>query len=194
MNWLSGTVSDGRISADRRRAQDRRAAGVRLHRALSAIVAIATIAASVFIAAPAATAAPASVHEITANWTGSPVPTTAPYGQPVTAEWHVNTNDVDDPYSNEPVENVRATLTVGNGDFTSIPTVCKIYDVTPVSEISADGSTLLCNLGTITEGTATVIQTPVRATSTTGGNLTMSGTATSDSAIAVAGPADPGPL
>lgn len=139
-------------------------------------------------------AAPASVHEITANWAGDPVPTEAPFGQPVTAEFHVNTNDVDDPYSNEPVENVRATLTVGNGAFTSIPQVCKTRDVTPVSEISADGTSLLCNLGTIKEGTASVIQTPVRATSTEGGDLTIVGTATSDSAIAEAGPADPGPL
>lgn len=165
-----------------------------LHRALSAIVAIATIAAGVFISAPAAIAAPASVHEITANWAGDPTPTEAPFGQPVTAEWHVNTNDVDDPYSNEPVDNVRATLTVGNGAFTSIPTVCKTTDVTPISEISADGTSLLCNLGTVKEGTATVIQTPVRATSTEGGDLTAVGTATSDSAIAEAGPADPGPL
>lgn len=161
-------------------------------RTVAAVVASATLVLT-GMAGPAM-AAPVSVHEITANWTGIPVPTTAPYAQPVTAEWHVNTNDVDDPYSNEPVENVRATLTVGNGAFTSIPSVCKIYDVTPVSAISPDGSTLLCNLGTIEEGTATVIQTPVRATSTTGGNLTMSGTVTSDSAIAEAGPADPGPL
>jgi fimbrial isopeptide formation D2 family protein/uncharacterized repeat protein (TIGR01451 family) len=145
------------------------------------------------VAVPAS-AAPLSVHEITANWAGDPVPTEAPYGQPVTAEFHVNTNDTEDPYSNEPVENVRATLTVGNGAFTSIPQVCKTSDVTPVSEISADGVTLLCNLGTIKEGTATVIQAPVRATSTEGGDLTIVGTATSDSAVAEAGPADPGPL
>lgn len=139
-------------------------------------------------------AAPVSVHEITARWAGDPAPTSAPFGQPVTAEWRVNTNDADDPYSNEPVDNVRATLTAGNGVFTSIPTVCKTRDVTPASEISPDGTTLLCNLGTVREGTATVIQTPLRASSTAGGNLTVSGTATSDSAVAVAGPVDPGPL
>ncbi|MCP2638535.1 DUF11 domain-containing protein, partial [Microbacterium sp. HD4P20] len=142
----------------------------------------------------AAQAAPLSVHEITANWAGDPTPTEAPFGQPVTAEFHVNTNDSEDPYSNEPVENVRATLTVGNGAFTSIPQVCKTSDVTPVSEISDDGTVLLCNLGTIIEGTASVIQTPVRATSTEGGDLTVVGTATSDTAVAEAGPADPGPL
>ncbi|GAB3615814.1 hypothetical protein GCM10027416_03710 [Okibacterium endophyticum] len=160
---------------------------------MAILAAIAMVGVGTFTSGPA-WAAPASVHEITANWVGDPVPTEAPYGQPVTAEWHVNTNDVDDPYSNEPVDNVRATLTVGNGAFTSIPQVCKTKDVTPVSEISADGTTLLCNLGTITEGTASVIQAPVRATSTEGGNLTAVGTATSDSAVAEAGPADPGPL
>lgn len=161
-------------------------------RTAAAMLASAALVMTGFVAP--ASAAPFSAHEITANWTGTPVRTTAPFGQAVTAEWHVNTNDVDDPFSKEPVENVRATLTVGNGAFTSIPAVCKTSDVTPVSEISADGATLLCNLGTVAEGTATVIQTPVRATSTTGGNLTMSGTVTSDTAVAVAGPADPGPL
>lgn len=165
---------------------------IRSARAIAAAVASAAIVLA-GSTVPAA-AAPQSVHEITANWAGDPVPTEAPYGQPVTAEFHVNTNDNGDPYTNEPVENVRATLTVGNGAFTSIPQVCKTSDVTPVSSISDDSTTLLCNLGTITEGTATVIQAPVRATSTVGGNLTVVGTATSDSAVAEAGPADPGPL
>src|SRR5688572_25144601 len=67
-------------------------------RTVAAVVASATLALT-GMAGPAM-AAPVSVHEITANWTGIPVPTTAPYAQPVTAEWHVNTNDLDDPYSN----------------------------------------------------------------------------------------------
>lgn len=160
---------------------------------LAAPLALVVAAGSLLTAAPA-TAAPVSVHEITAVWAGDPAPAEAPFGQPVTAEWRVNTNDADDPYSNEPVDNVRATLTAGNGVFTSIPSVCKTRDVAPVSEISGDGATLLCNVGTVREGTATVIQTPLRASSTTGGNLTVSGTATSDSAAAEAGPADPGAL
>ncbi|WP_243229117.1 hypothetical protein [Microbacterium sp. CIAB417] len=144
--------------------------------------------------AMAATAAPQSTHEITATWAGDPAPTEAPFGQPVRAEWRVNTNDSSDPFSNEPVENVRATLTAGNGVFTSIPSVCLVRDVTPVSEISEDGTTLLCNLGTVEEGTSTVIQTPLRASSADGGELTVVGTATSDTAVDEAGPADPGPL
>ncbi|WP_136707103.1 SpaA isopeptide-forming pilin-related protein [Agromyces sp. H66] len=186
-------TSDNRsTAAQHRRTHGRHALKRRPWRALAALAA--SIALMAGTAAVPASAEPQSVHEITANWAGDPLPTKAPFGQPVTAEFHVNTNDTEDPYSNEPVENVRATLTVGNGVFTSIPPVCKTSDVTPVSEISADGTTLLCNLGTIEEGTASVIQAPVRATSTAGGDLMVSGTATSDTAVAEAGPADAGPL
>lgn len=167
-------------------------AGRRVRAWLAAPVALVVAAGTVMVAEPAF--AVPTTHEITVVWAGDPVPTSAPFGQPVTAEWRVNTNDVNDPYANDPVDNVRATLTAGNGVFTSIPAVCKTRDVSPVSSISEDGATLLCNFGTVKEGTATVIQTPLRASSTTGGDLTVTGTATSDSAAAEAGPADPGPL
>src|SRR3546814_4995915 len=120
-------------------------------RAAAAVAASATLVLT-GLAAPAS-ADPQSTHEITANWAGNPSPTAAPFGQPVTAEFHVNTNDTENPYSNALVENVRATLTAGNGVFASIPQVCKTTGVVPVSEISPDGTTLLCNLGTIKEGT-----------------------------------------
>lgn len=158
---------------------------------LSAVTAVLVATTTVLVATPAM--AVPTVHEITARW-AAPAPTEAPYGQAVTAEWRINTNDASDPFANEDVANVRATLTATNGVFTSIPSICKTTDVTPVSEISADGTTLLCNVGTVREGTSTVIQSPVRASGTDGGNLTLSGTATSDSAVAEAGPADPGPL
>ncbi|WP_203136398.1 hypothetical protein [Microbacterium sp. JZ31] len=164
----------------------------RFRAGLSATTAFLVAAATVFVAAPAA-AVPTD-HEITARWAGDPAPTSAPYGQPVTAEWRINTNDATEPFANEDVENVRATLIAGNGVFTSIPAVCKTTGVDPVSVISDDGATLLCNVGTVREGTSTLIQSPVRASGTSGGNLTLSGTATSDSAVAEAGPADPGPL
>ncbi|SEB07579.1 DUF7927 domain-containing protein [Leifsonia sp. 21MFCrub1.1] len=157
------------------------------------MVAVILALATAVIGAPAL-AASVAVHEITAKWAGDPVPTSAPYGQPVTAEWRVNTNDATDPFANDPVDNVRVTLVAGNGVFTSIPAICKTRDVTPASSISADGSTLVCNLGTVKEGTSSVIQAPLRANSTTGGNLSVAGTATSDAAAKTAGPADPGPL
>ncbi|GAA2078900.1 hypothetical protein GCM10009840_12500 [Pseudolysinimonas kribbensis] len=156
-------------------------------RALSAAVVLTIAGFSVFGLAGAANAATTAVHEITANWVGSP--SSAPYGKAVTSEWHISTNDATDPEANDPVNDVRATLTVTNGVFASIPTVCKTKGVTPVSSISANGSTLVCNLGTITEGTASVIQAPVRATGAGGSALSVSGTVTSDSAVATAGPA-----
>ncbi|MGX9899491.1 hypothetical protein ACW0JT_05610 [Arthrobacter sp. SA17] len=143
---------------------------------------------------PAAWAAPGSIHEITANWAGDPAPIDAPFASTRVAEFHVNTNDSAAPQLNEPVDNVRATLTAGNGVFTSMPTVCKTTDVDPVSSISADGTSLVCNLGTVLEGTSTVIQAPIRVSGENGGDLTASGTATSDEAIAPAGPASPAPL
>jgi len=140
------------------------------------------------MSAPAHAAATA-VHELTANWAGSPLPTSAPYGQALTSEWHLNTNDANDPYAKDPVDNVRVTLVATNAVFSSIPAVCKTRGVTPVSSISANGSTLLCNLGTITEGTASVIQAPVRAAGPVGTNVSVSGTATSDAAVAPTAPA-----
>ncbi|SEH57123.1 MULTISPECIES: isopeptide-forming domain-containing fimbrial protein [unclassified Leifsonia] len=156
-------------------------------RVLSALVAIGVGTISVFSLAGAATAATTAVHEITTNWVGNPA--AAPYGAAVTSEWHISTNDATNPQANNPVDNVRVTLTATNGVFSSIPAVCKTKGVTPVSSISANGTTLVCNLGTITEGTASVIQAPVRATGGIGSKLSVSGTVTSDSAVATAGPA-----
>ncbi len=156
-------------------------------RVLSALVAIGVGAVSVFSLAGAANAATTAVHEITANWVGAPA--TAPFGSAVTSEWHVSTNDATNPQANNSVDNVRLTLVVTNGVFASVPPVCKTTGVTPVSSISANGSTLLCNLGTITEGTASVVQALVRATGPVGAKLSVSGTVTSDSASVAAGPA-----
>jgi uncharacterized repeat protein (TIGR01451 family) len=149
-------------------------------------VAIGVSGISVFSLAGAANAATTAVHEITTNWVGGPA--TAAYGSAVTSEWHISTNDATNPQANNPVDNVRATLTATNGVFSSIPAVCKMKGVTPVSSISANGTTLVCNLGTIAEGTASVIQAPVRAIGAVGANLSVSGTVTSDSAVATAGP------
>ncbi|WP_160150864.1 DUF7927 domain-containing protein [Microbacterium timonense] len=133
--------------------------------------------------ATAADAAIVAAHEITANW-AAPVPTSVQYGNPVIAEWHINTNDAAQPESNEDVTNVTVTLTASNGKFASLPSACKTTGATPVSSISADGVTLVCNVGTVKAGTATVLQTPIRATSTNGQPLSASGTVTSDQAAA----------
>jgi len=91
------------------------------------------------------------------------------------------------------VPNVNATLTLGNGVFTSIPSVCKTIGVTPVSSISADGMTLLCNVGEVKAGTASIIQAPIRTSGQNGGNLTASGTVESPG-VAASAPASPPPL
>ena len=135
-----------------------------------------------FGVASTASAATSAVHEITTNWAGSPA--TAPYGSTVIAEWHINTNDANNPQANDPVNNVRVTMTATNGVFPSLPSVCKTKGVTPVSAISANGTQLVCNLGTINEGTATVVQVPIKANGTVGSTLSVSGSATSDSAVA----------
>ncbi|WP_460520366.1 DUF7927 domain-containing protein [Humibacter antri] len=147
------------------------------------------------LAQPApALAATTAKHEITADWAGTPVPSSAPYGTTVTAEFHVNTNDADNPAANAPVDDVRATLTVSNGVFVSIPAVCATTGVTPPSAITGNGTQLLCNLGTVKEGTASVIQAPVKSAGAAGSELSVSGTVTSDSAVAPAGPAATTPL
>lgn len=148
--------------------------------------ALASAAALLMVVSGATTAANAAIvaeHEITANW-AAPVPTSVLYGNPVIAEWHINTNDAEQPESNEDVTNVTATLTASNGKFASLPSVCLTAGVTPASSISADGVTLVCNVGTVKAGTATVLQTPIRATSTDGQPLSASGSVSSDQAAA----------
>jgi uncharacterized repeat protein (TIGR01451 family)/fimbrial isopeptide formation D2 family protein len=121
-----------------------------------------------------ASAVTSAVHEMTANWVGNPA--SVPYGAAIIGEWHVSTNDANDPEANDPVDNVRLTLTATNGAFSNLP---------------ANGTQLLCNLGTINEGTATVLQAPVRPNGTIGSVLSLSGTVTSDSAAAPTSPSAP---
>jgi uncharacterized repeat protein (TIGR01451 family)/fimbrial isopeptide formation D2 family protein len=158
--------------------------------------ALASVAAVLMVVSGAAVGANAAIvakHEITANW-AAPVPTSVQYGNPVIAEWRINTNDAEQPESNENVTNVTATFTATNGKFASLPTVCLTTGVSPASSISADGVTLTCNVGTVKAGTATVLQTPIRATSTNGQPLSASGTVDSDQAAAPATVAQQAPL
>jgi LPXTG-motif cell wall-anchored protein/uncharacterized repeat protein (TIGR01451 family) len=111
--------------------------------------------------------------EIIGDWMSPPVQVAT--GEPVVAEWYVNVNDSGDPPSNDPVDNVTATFTVGNGRFAGMPDVCLTTGVTPVSEISADGLALTCNLGTVNAGTAVTVQTPVTADGPSGSELSISG-------------------
>jgi len=158
----------------RQRSDQRRAARGRIRRLVAGTVA-ATFAMTGLTAAMAAPASAATVYEITAQWAEGSA-TTVKSGDVLTAEWRVNVNDDAEAPVNGPVDNVNFTLTIDNGTFEELPSSCLVDGVTPVSSISDDGKTMVCNIGTQDEGTAHVIQTPIRADGETGSQLTGSGT------------------
>jgi len=139
-----------------------------LNPVLALLVAVAGIA---MFAAPVS-AAP--VYEIQGAWAPG-TPTTAKSGDVVTGIWRVNVNDDQAAPANDPVDNVTFTVTLANGYFDSIPDACLTTGVTPVSSLSPDKKTLVCNLGTHDEGTAVVVHAPVVADGPTGSQLTASG-------------------
>lgn len=158
----------------RHRREARLAARQRVRRFVAGTVA-ATFAMTGLTAAVALPASAATVYEITAQWAEGSA-TTVKSGDVLTAEWRVNVNDDATAPANDPVDNVNFTLTIENGTFTELPSSCLVDGVTPVSSISDDGKTMVCNIGTQDEGTAHVIQTPIRADGETGSQLTGSGT------------------
>ncbi|WP_069112076.1 LPXTG cell wall anchor domain-containing protein [Jiangella alba] len=119
-------------------------------------------------------AAAATVYEITGRWIDPPDVVAS--GSPVVAEWRVNVNDDEAAPGNEDVDNVAFTVTLEHGLFDAVPEACLTSDVDPVSEISADRRTLLCNLGTHREGTAVVVQTGIEADGETGDEVSAIGT------------------
>ncbi|MDQ4055084.1 MAG: hypothetical protein M3237_20640, partial [Actinomycetota bacterium] len=126
------------------------------------------------MAALAGPAAAATVYEIKGDWEAN-TPDTVSSGDVVTAIWRVNVNDDAPAPSNDPVDNVTFTVTLDNGVFDSIPGDCLVNGVAPASSISADGKTLVCNLGTHDQGTAVVVQTPVLVEGPSGSQLSASG-------------------
>lgn len=103
-------------------------------------------------------AAASTVYEIEGEWQ-APVPRTIADGESVSSVWHVNVNDDSPAPSNDPVDNVTITFTAQKAKFETIPDICLRRNVTPVSSISDDGETLICNLGTRNQGTADLILT-----------------------------------
>ncbi|MBE1877425.1 DUF11 domain-containing protein [Myceligenerans pegani] len=145
-----------------------------LSRRLIGGVLAAVTATSGLVAAAAPPATAATVYEITGEWEAD-TPATVGRGDVVNAVWRVNVNDDPEAPANDPVENVTFTATVDRGEFTEIPDLCLTDDVDPPSAISADGKTLTCNLGTVVQGTAVVVQTPVVVDGETGEELTAVG-------------------
>lgn len=132
--------------------------------AVAAVTAVLVGASSIAFAAPAAAA---TVYEIRGQWAEG-TPAEVAKGDVLNAEWRVNVNDDAEAPANEPVENVVFTVTLEHGLFQGVPDLCKTRDVDPVSAVSADKLSLTCNLGTVIQGTAVVIQTPVVADGVTG--------------------------
>ncbi|MFP3466809.1 hypothetical protein [Leifsonia sp. SIMBA_070] len=138
---------------------------------LAALIAGTLTLATAFVGAPAM-AAP--VYQIEGTWAPG-TPTTVKSGDVVTGVWRVNVNDDAEAPANNPVDNVTVTVTAQNGRFASTPSLCLTTGVTPASSISADGHTLVCNLGTQQEGTAVALQAPIVADGPTGSQITASG-------------------
>jgi uncharacterized repeat protein (TIGR01451 family) len=144
----------------------------RLHRLTAAGIGVLLAVAGLSFATPAV-AAP--VYEITAAWANG-TPTTVKSGDVVTGVWRINVNDDAPAPSNDPVDNVTVTISAANGRYTALPSLCVTTGVTPASSISADGHTLVCNVGTRNEGTAVVVQAPIVADGGTGSSITANGT------------------
>jgi uncharacterized repeat protein (TIGR01451 family)/LPXTG-motif cell wall-anchored protein len=136
-------------------------------------LALLTVTASLGLGVSSASAAP--VYEITARWAPN-TPGTVASGDVVNAEWRVNVNDDAEAPSNDPVDNVNFTLTIDNGTFQNIPDSCLTAGVDPVSSISADKKTLICNLGIQDEGSAHLVNTGILADGPTGSQITGTGT------------------
>ncbi|MFI2608851.1 hypothetical protein, partial [Kitasatospora sp. NPDC018619] len=123
-----------------------------------------------------------TVHQITGRWAGT-VPAQLADGEVVTAEWRVNVNDDAQAPSNEPVDNVTFSVTLQHGTFGAVPEACLTTGVTPVSSLSADKTTLTCNVGTQQQGSATVVQSAVVANGQTGDKVSATGTIDGQTAI-----------
>lgn len=131
-------------------------------------------------AAPSAHAVP--VYEINGRWEAN-TPTTVAKGDVVTGVWRINVNDDQAAPANDPVDNVTVTITAQHGVFTSLPDACLTGGaVTPPSSISADRRELTCNVGTQREGTALVLQAPIRVDGETGDEVAATGTIAGQSA------------
>ncbi|WP_372968616.1 SpaA isopeptide-forming pilin-related protein [Microbacterium sp.] len=143
-----------------------------MRRASSAVLAVAVVGAGALV--PTAAADAATVYEIEGEWQ-APVPPQVASGDSLISVWRFNINDDSPAPSNDPVDNVTVTFTVQNAKFVTMPDVCLTNGVTPASSISADGTTLVCNVGTRDQGTAELMLTGLEANGRTGDTVTITG-------------------
>ncbi|WP_051208798.1 SpaA isopeptide-forming pilin-related protein [Propionicicella superfundia] len=153
-----------------RNADDRRRRRGSPRRPLTTV--LAALLSLVAVAPPAAMAD--TTYEATASW-ASGTAGEVRQREVLTSEWRFSLNDPAEAPANELVENVFATITAVNGTFTSVPDACLVSGVDPVSAISADGTTVTCNLGAQTQGTAVAVQIPVVATGDVGDEVRLVG-------------------
>lgn len=93
----------------------------------------------------------------------------------LSAIWRFDINDDSPAPSNDPITNNVVTFTAQNAKFTAIPGVCLTSGVTPVSSLSADGKTLICNIGTRDQGTAQISFTGLIPTGVSGDLVSLKG-------------------
>lgn len=143
-----------------------------------AAMSLLTVGGLALAAALPASAASVITHETAVSWVGG-TPGSLDNGANASLEVVVNTN-ADDGVAQE-VPNVFVTLTVANADIAALPGVCLTDGVDPVSSVSEDRHTLVCNLGTQQTGTAARVKVAVVSDGKNGdiitGTVTSPGTA-----------------
>ncbi|PRI12411.1 SpaA isopeptide-forming pilin-related protein [Leucobacter massiliensis] len=122
--------------------------------------------------AQTAPATAATVYEIEGEWqAGTPNPVKT--GDNIVSVWRYNINDDAPAPGNAPVDNVTVNFTVQHGVFTVLPEACLVEGVDPASQISADGSSLRCNLGTRDQGSAELLLAGIRAVGNSGDRVSV---------------------
>lgn len=118
-------------------------------------------------------------HQIKASW-AKDTPEFSGSGDPVTAEVWANINDIAPAPGNDKIPNVTMTFTVNeHAKFTALPELCTA-DGDPKSSISKDGRTMICNLGTVADGSALKVLVPMLTDGKNGDELTFDAMISSD--------------
>lgn len=110
----------------------------------------------------------ATAYQLEGAWISAPA--TIATGASVIGEWRVSINDDAAAPQNANVAAAPVTFTAVGARVNSIPDGCGAS-----SSISADGSTLTCELGTRAQGSVVVIDVPLLVTGSSGQSVTMSG-------------------
>lgn len=112
----------------------------------------------------------AQINELEMAW-GSTAPKTFKNGGTGSVDVWINSNDSNGASGKQ--DNTTVTLDATNGVFRSLPELCLVDTVTPISAISADGKKITCNVGTVKYGTAKHIEIPMRAEGNNGDKVSV---------------------